>query len=44
MRTDSGVFRFGPFELDPASRHLMRGHERIALTGILPLRDHGSRR
>ena len=31
MRTDSGVFRFGPFELDSAQRHLMRGYERIAL-------------
>jgi DNA-binding winged helix-turn-helix (wHTH) protein len=31
MRTDSGVFRFGPFELDATGRHLMRGHERIAL-------------
>ncbi len=31
MRSDSGVFRFGPFELDATQRHLTRGHERIAL-------------
>jgi DNA-binding winged helix-turn-helix (wHTH) protein len=31
MRSDSDVFRFGPFELDSTRRRLMRGPERVRL-------------
>ena len=40
MHRDSEVYRFGPFELNPAHRRLMRRREPVALSlDALPLEE-----